>query len=178
MKLSAFPRLVFLASIGILSGCAVSGSQTAAPYHPETEARVRVYWGSTAEFFFNTSCVPKHDPKRLTVSRLGFSSFVNKTVGMPVPSDAIAYFNEYIVPADQPLTVRAVMVAQVMIGTKIYAEKFPREASTFVPQHGHDYEIIVQPVNDDTQISARELMETDSIVSTKPFDITRTHVCQ
>jgi hypothetical protein len=178
MKLSAFPRLVFLASIGILSGCAASGSQTAAPYHPETEARVRVYWGSTAEFFFNTSCVPKHDPKRLTVSRPGFSSLTNKTVGMPVPPDAIAYFHEYIVPGDQPLTVRAVVVAEVMINGKRYRERFPREASTFVPLHGHDYEIIVQPVNDDTQISARELVESDSIVSTKPFDITRAHVCQ
>jgi hypothetical protein len=178
MKFFVFPRLVFLASVGILSGCASPGSQTAAPYHPETEARVRVYWGATVEFFFNTSCVPKHDPHRLTVSRPGLSSLTNKTVGMPVPADASPYFHEYIVPADQPLTVRAVVVAEVMLNGKRYRETFPREASTLVPQHGHDYEIIVQPVNDDTQISARELVESDSNVSAKPFDITRTHTCQ
>src|SRR5262249_51495528 len=152
----AFPRLVFLASIGILSGCAASSSQTAAPYHPETEARVRVYWGSTAEFFFNTSCVPKHDPNRLTVSRPGLSSLTNKTVGMPVPSEAIGQVGESIIPAAQAVTVRGVVVAEVMLNGKRYREKFPREASIVVAVHGRDYEMMVLPGNSDAQVCACE----------------------
>lgn len=139
---------------------------------------MRVYWGATVDFFFNTNCVPTHDAKRITASRPGLSSLTNKTVGMPVPSDAGRYFHEYIVPAEQPLTVRALVVSETMINATRYREISPEKASTLVPQHGHDYEIIVRSGDGPTRILARELVQNDSGVSTKPFDISPTHSCQ
>src|SRR5262249_5209735 len=136
MKRNALLPVIAIASLAVLSGCASSSRQAAATYHPETEARVRVYWGATTEFFFNTNCVPTRNAKRITVSRPGLSSVTNKTVGMPVPPDAYRYFHEYIVPAEQPLTVRARIVSVTEYGKWEHIEKFDQEASTFVPQHG------------------------------------------
>ncbi|MFC0400139.1 hypothetical protein [Paraburkholderia rhizosphaerae] len=178
MKRNALLPLVAIASVGILSGCASSSRQTAAIYHPETEARVRVYWGATTEFFFNTNCIPKRNAKRITVSQPGLSSLTNKTVGMPVPPDAYRYFHEYIVPAEQPLTVRARIVSVTEMGNWEYVKKFQQEASTFVPQHGHDYEIVVKPIEGRSQIFARELVTSDTEVSAKQFDIPPARSCE
>ena len=49
--------LVSILSSVLLSARAGTPSQTAKDYRPETEARVRVYWGANVTFYLNTACV-------------------------------------------------------------------------------------------------------------------------
>lgn len=177
MNRHIFARYVSLLSPVLLCACVGTPSQTAADYHPETEARVRVYWGANVTFYMNTACVTG-DAKHFIASRPGLSSLSNKTVGMPVPSDAARYFHEYIVPAGEPMTVRAQIVSEQFINGRLYRVADVAKSSTFVPEHGHDYEILVQDNDGFDAIFARELVSGTNGTSTVPHPLKSTGNCK
>jgi hypothetical protein len=177
MNRPTFARFVSLLSPVLLCACASTPSPTAADYHPETEARVRVYWGANVSFYMNTACVTGN-AKHFIASKPGLSSLSNKTVGMPVPSDAARYFHEYIVPAGEPMTVHAQFVSERLINGKRYRVIDPAISSTFVPEHGHDYEILVQDNDGPDAIFARELVSGANGISTVPHPLEPTGTCK
>ncbi|WP_256702503.1 hypothetical protein [Burkholderia sp. SRS-W-2-2016] len=128
-------------------------------------------------FYMNTACATG-EAKHFVASKPGLSSLSNKTVGMPVPSDAARYFHEYIVPAGEPMTVRAQVVSEQFINGKRYRVIDAPKSSTFVPEHGHDYEILVQDNNGPDAIFARELVSSANGVSTVPYPLKETGACK
>ena len=168
---------VSIVSSVLLCACAGTPSQTAKDYRPETEARVRVYWGANVTFYLNTACVTGQ-ARHFVASKPGLSSLSNKTVGMPMPPDAARYFHEYIVPAGEPMTVRAQISSQQLINGKQYRVTDAAAASTFVPEHGHDYEILVQDNDGPDEIFARELVSSVNGTSTVPHPLKSTSFCK
>ncbi|GJH33217.1 hypothetical protein CBA19CS91_10690 [Paraburkholderia hospita] len=168
---------VSIVSSVLLCACAGTASQTAADYHPQTEARVRVYWGANVTFYLNTACVTG-EARHFVASKPGLSSLSNKTVGMPVPPDAARYFHEYIVPAGQPMTVHARISSEQIINGKRYRVTDAAKASTFVPEHGHDYEILVQDNDGPDEIFARELVSSANGTSAVPYPLRSTSACK
>jgi hypothetical protein len=177
MTRHTFARHVSLLSFMLLSACAGTPSQTAADYHPETEARVRAYWGPNVTFYMNTACATG-EAKHFVATKPGLSSLTNKTVGMPVPSDAGQYFHEYIVPAGEPMTIRAQFVSQQFLNGKTYVVTDQPKFATFVPERGHDYEILGQDNGGPDAIVARELVSSDKGISTLPHSLKPTGACK
>lgn len=163
----------------LLAACASPSSQSVS-YRPEIDARIRVYWSSTVYFHFNATCVPKQSTfggfpeSSILVSKVGLSAIENKSIGMPLPSDAARYYREYVVPAGQPLTVSAQTTKVETIYAKPYWVTYAPGAGTFVPQAGQDYEIIV--VN--SRVYARHLLADSSGVTTEPMSITKASSCE
>jgi hypothetical protein len=177
MNYYIFARYVSLLIPVLLCACVETPSQTVADYHPETEARVRVYWGANVTFYMNTACVTG-EAKHFVASKPGLSSLSNKTVGMPVPSDAARYYHEYIIPAGEPMTVHAQVVSERLIDGKRYRVPDAVKSSTFVPEHGHDYEILVQDNDGRDAIFARELVSGANGISTVPYPLKPTGTCK
>lgn len=165
----------------LLAACATSGDERA--YHPETDARVRVYWGPVVYFHFDTACVPvgnapERKGKTLLVSKPGLSALRNKTVGMPLPPDAGRYYKEYVVPANQPLTITARFSSQSVMGNTMYVSTTPDGAGTFVPAAGRDYEVLVDGSANTPQVQVRQLHDGGGAVTTTPVAVSSAPECR
>ncbi|WP_334052876.1 hypothetical protein [Burkholderia cepacia] len=166
----------------IVLGACASPQSTPTAWQPDREARIRVYWGATVYFHYNTACMPKQglwggypEPSRL-VSKPGFSAMVNKTVGMPLPSDAYRYYQEWIVPGGQPLTISAQITEATMINAKAYWATYAPGAGTFVPEAGRDYEVLISGPGS-AQIHLRRLLAGTAGVAIEPVAISEAHAC-
>ncbi|MHA6889414.1 hypothetical protein [Ralstonia pseudosolanacearum] len=167
----------------LLAACASPNGKPAATYHPDSQARVRVYWGAVVHFQFNTRCTPEegllgYAGKGMLASKPGLSSLTNKTVGMPLPPDAARYYHEYLVPADQPLTISARISRQTLRGAQVYRETSPSSADTFIPQPGRDYEVSVDGEIGPPQIHVRRLLQQADGISTEPVAVSMAPACR
>lgn len=138
-KRNSIPLLVSLLLAGLLSACA--GSQPPpASYDPEREARIRVFHGPSAYIYLGNVC--DGSPQVIHAAAGGFSFAVrNRRIGMPVAGDTPWSFNEYAVPAGEPLTVKMYWQAQGHSG--VWTHCGPIHVM-FIPEAGHDYEAFMK----------------------------------
>ncbi|MDB0571251.1 hypothetical protein LBW59_10770 [Ralstonia solanacearum] len=175
-------RLPLLCAL-LLAACASPNGKLTANYHPDSQARIRVYWGAIVHFHFNTQCAPEegllgHAGNSMLASKPGLSSLTNKTVGMPLPPDAARYYHEYLVPAGQPLTISTRISRRTLRGAQVYQETSPRTADTFTPQPGQDYEVFVDGEIGLPRIHVRQLHQLADAISTEPVAVSIAPACE
>jgi len=90
-KIFPFTLLMSLLATGCASQSPASGN-----YDPVSEARVRVYFGATTHFYFNTRCEPKKGlpgfgDSGMAVAMPRLRHLANTAIGMPVPVDTYTH---------------------------------------------------------------------------------------
>lgn len=139
-KRNSVPLLVSLLLAGLLSACA-SSQPAPASYDPEREARIRVFHGPSVYIYLGNACDGRSHPV-IHAAAGGFSYAIrNRRIGMPVAEDTPWSFNEYTVPAGEPLTVKMYWQAQNHGG--VWTHCGPIHV-TFIPDAGHDYEAFMK----------------------------------
>ncbi|WP_322026760.1 hypothetical protein [Burkholderia sp. BCC1977] len=160
----------------LFAGCASHNAQSVA-YDPVNDARIRVYFGVTTKFFFNSTCETKARPLRFGysgtwVSKPRLLNLANTTIGMPVPEDAYRYYDEYVIKANQPLTISVHRL------TGIHANIPEHDAGTFIPQAGRDYEVFASKATGFFRLNVRKLSVVDEHVNAEVVDVKGVRECQ
>lgn len=178
-----------LLACGVLAGCASTGAHRSGAYDPATEARIRVYLGAYSHFYFNTTCEPNDSwllkgPPGMDVAVPGFTRALagNTTIGMPLPDDAYKYYDEYVVNANQPLTMTFQIGGQRIIdmgavGTTTISQRVDHVARSFVPQPGLDYEVFPYEAKWGLETKLRQLHVNGKQVSTTDVELARASRC-
>ena len=169
-----FP-LVLLLSLS-MAGCATQVPASSA-YNSANDARIRVYFGTTTNFYFNTRCEPKKGlpgfgDNGVAVAKPRLLNLSNTTIGMPIPSDAYKYYDEYVVKANQPLLITLDTGGSSQTGAVIFSTPRQHVAGVFVPQPGRDYEAFAAAETTRLRLTVRELHVKDGQVSSEliPFE--------
>ena len=102
----------------------------------------------------------------------------NTTVGMPVPEDAYKYYDEYIIKADQPLTITMDKGGWSQNNGFVVTTAHEHAAGTFVPQAGADYEVFDYADQGFFRIGIRQLRVDGQRVVAKPMQFAATPMCQ
>ncbi|WP_081085038.1 hypothetical protein [Burkholderia territorii] len=157
-------------------GCASRPAQHVT-YDPANDARIRVYFGVTTKFFFDSSCETKVRPLHFGysgtwVSKPRLLNLANTTIGMPVPEDAYRYYDEYVIKAGHPLTVSIHRL------TGIYANIPEHDAGTFTPEAGKDYEVFASSATGLFRLNVRTVILEDNRVRTEPVDARHAEPCR
>ncbi|WP_199032046.1 hypothetical protein [Ralstonia sp. ASV6] len=148
----------------LLTACAHQQQEVRS--NPDTNARVRVYFGAATNFYFNTTCLPKRGGTPVAAPRM--LNLANTTIGMPVPRDAYRYYDEYVVRAKEPLSVSVTTGGQQRFGAITYASKLIETAWMFVPEAEADYEVIPVEEGGIQSLALRRLHVSTGAVSTSP----------
>jgi hypothetical protein len=120
----------------VLSGCtAVSESEST--WNPSSEARIRVFHGTSAYLHLGDVCDGTKRPV-IHAAAGGFSYFApNRKIGIPKTSDMPFSYSEYVIPANQPLTIE--MYWQAQNASRIWEHCGPIYIR-FSPRPGRDYD--------------------------------------
>lgn len=133
---SSFQTSLAIGFLTILQGCATS-SDVQNKFDPTTQARIRVFHGTAAYLYLGDAC--DNDTHQVIHAGNGGFSYLalNKRIGMPVTDDIPFSYNEYVVPANKPLTVKMYWQAQNAGGTWEYCGP---SYTIFTPRPGQDYD--------------------------------------
>ncbi|MDR6503514.1 hypothetical protein J2785_006707 [Burkholderia ambifaria] len=180
-----FKNTLMAVALGtLLAGCASQNTHSAA-YDPATDARIRVYFGASTHFFFNTTCEPKKGVLGfggggMAVAKPRTLHLANTTIGMPVPEDAYRYYDEYVIKANEPLTISVEYGGDSLpdFNGFIFRSPFQHIARTFVPQAGKDYEAFASNASNSLQLNVRRLSVVGEHVQTEPVSIKAAPKCQ
>lgn len=167
----AFPFALLLLLSGLLCGCAHT-DQFAQTFNPAEHSRIRVFHGPSVYLYLGDVCDGNEHPG-IHAAAGGYSFLVpNKAIGMPQTDDMPRSFHEYVIPANQPLTVR--MYWQLLKADGMWEACGPIHI-TFTPQAGHDYDTFLNFYNGVCQgIELREFIPMPgNKIFTKPAPIHR-----
>lgn len=164
MKNSIFAAIITISLVGCGSAPI---SQSTDTYDPSTQARIRIYGqnGKPTKMTYNIECSKPKSGERINLGgSLGnaFASMVgavsNKSLGMPETAYSKnisemngvmskAFFQEFAVNAGQMVSVQTAFIQlppAAASGTTVYYKNQSCRSSavSFVPQAGHDYEIV------------------------------------
>jgi hypothetical protein len=172
-----------LLGLSALSGAAAQEAATAAAASaaaaaPATTARVRLFGqnGVMVRFYQNSSCIGGKGPDTTVSGGAGdaFGSFLgrarNTSIGMAeTPTTANlgkrdgyfskAYFREYEIPGNQPMTLRMAFQSAAGAPGSIYC---PRLGGTFTPEAGKQYEVTMEAASNQCLAVVREIQESAS----------------
>ncbi|MBK3824286.1 hypothetical protein [Paraburkholderia aspalathi] len=154
------------------------------PYNPQTDARVRVYFGVSTHFYFNTACEPQRGALGygggggMAVAKPRMLHLANTTIGMPVPEDAYRYYDEYVVKADQPLTITLDTGGWSQVNGFVITETRQHVAGSFVPRPGMDYEAFPGGNKGSLRLTVRQLRLEDERVQTEPMTADPAPLCR
>ncbi|WP_334042075.1 hypothetical protein [Burkholderia ambifaria] len=151
-------------------------------YDPANDARIRVYFGTDTHFYFNTSCEPKKHAfssanRGMWVARPRMLNLANTTIGMPVPDDAYRYYDEYVIKADEPLTITLDTGGTSQTGGVVFSTPREHAAGTFVPQAGKDYEAFAVRRSGYFRLNVRRLIVDGERVRTEPVAAPEAREC-
>ena len=133
------PVILLLLS-GVLSGCA-STEQAPMMIAAEQQARIRVFHGTSAYLYLGDVCDDSSHPV-IHAAAGGFSYLErNKTLGMPATDDMPFSYNEYAIPAGEPVTVKMYWQLQKASGTWEHCGPIHM---MFTPETGHDYDTFMK----------------------------------
>ncbi|MEN8513235.1 hypothetical protein [Burkholderia sp. RS02] len=180
-----FKNTLMAVALGtLLAGCASQNTHSAA-YDPATDARIRVYFGASTRFFFNTACEPKKGVLGfggggMAVAKPRTLHLANTTIGMPVPVDAYRYYDEYVIKANEPLTISVEYGGDSLpdFNGFVFRSRFQHIARTFVPLAGKDYEAFASNASNSLQLNVRRLSVVGEHVQTEPVGIKAAPKCQ
>ncbi|ORC51231.1 hypothetical protein B2G74_00170 [Burkholderia sp. A27] len=165
-----------------LAGCASDNVKKVA-YDPATDARIRVYFGVSTHFYFNIACEPKRGSLGygggggMAVAKPRKLHLGNNVIGMPVPDDAYRYYDEYVVKANQPLTITADVGGRRDDGILVWVTANQHAARMFVPQPGRDYEMYPGNPQGRLELNVRQLNVTDGQIRTQPVRVDSAPLC-
>jgi len=167
----------------LLMGCALRGTSANSTYDPATDARIRVYFGVSTHFYFNTECEPKHGSighggGSTEVAKPRVLHLANTTIGMPLPQDAYKYYDEYVIKANQPLTITLDSGGWSQNNGFVVTETRRHAAGTFAPQAGVDYEAFAQDEHGYLRLAVRRLRVEDQSVQVEMLNIKGAPQCQ
>ena len=163
------------------AGCASHNAQGVA-YDPANDARIRVYFGTDTHFYFNTSCEPKKHAlsfanRGMWVAKPRMLNLANTTIGMPVPEDAYRYYDEYVIKANEPLTITLDTGGTSQTGGVVFSTPREHAAGSFVPQAGKDYEAFAVHSSGYLRLNVRRLIVTGDHVGTEPVTVRAAREC-
>ncbi|KUY83336.1 hypothetical protein [Burkholderia sp. RF4-BP95] len=166
----------------LFAGCASHSAQSVA-YDPANDARIRVYFGTDTHFYFNTSCEPKKHAfdfasRGTAVAKPRLLNLANTTIGMPVPEDAYRYYDEYVVKANEPLTITLDTGGTSQTGGVVFSTPREHAAGTFVPQAGKDYEAFAIHPSGYLRLEIRRLIVEDDRVRTESIGVKHAPLCE
>ncbi|MPV67672.1 hypothetical protein [Burkholderia sp. BE17] len=165
----------------LFAGCASHKVQSVA-YDPASDARIRVYFGTDTHFYFNTECEPKKHAfsfanRGMWVARPRMLNLANTTIGMPVPEDAYRYYDEYVIKANEPLTITLDTGGTSQTGGVVFSTPREHAAGTFVPQAGKDYEAFAVRRSGYFRLNVRRLIVDGERVRTEPVAVPAAREC-
>ena len=145
-----FHSIFILLVIILLSGCITLPPKVETvktDYDPKTEARIRVFPLDRTFLFPGRSCYSANDENMIHI-RHNYVVTRNRDVGMPKRANMMPGYYEYVIPANQPLTVVSMRRGRHALnappsnqvastGNRTYCGPVP---ITFIPQPGEDYE--------------------------------------
>ncbi|RFB68006.1 MULTISPECIES: hypothetical protein [unclassified Herbaspirillum] len=175
----------------LMALCAVNGSQLVhaeeASAPQDGHARVRFFGQAVISmtFYPDKSC---YGGKGVQTSRSGFGGFFGSTksisIGMPETPEVLnlkdrdgilskAFYREYAVSADKPLTIIATMAQST--GRHMYScEKI---GGFFIPENGKDYEVTFDYGNDTCQVNVAQIDTADAEVRLLPVKTSMVAKC-
>ncbi|WP_080424627.1 hypothetical protein [Burkholderia ubonensis] len=174
--------LLMLALFAFFAGCASHNTQSVA-YDPANDARIRVYFGTDTHFYFNTACEPKKHAfsfanRGMWVAKPRMLNLANTTIGMPVPADAYRYYDEYVIKANEPLTITLDTGGTSQNGGVVFSTPREHVAGTFVPAAGRDYEAFAVRPSGRLRLNVRRLIVEDNRVQTESMDVKSAPSCE
>jgi hypothetical protein len=167
-----------------MTGCVHQIPPQSVAYDPGTDARIRVYFGVSTHFYFNTACEPQRGALGygggggMAVAKPRMLHLANTTIGMPVPEDAYRYYDEYVVKADQPLTITLDTGGWSQVNGFVITETRQHVAGSFVPRPGMDYEAFPGGDKGSLRLTVRQLRLEDERVQTEPMTVDPAPRCQ
>ncbi len=173
--------LLFMIAVGMLTGCAGPKVLDASPEHGPV-ARMRVL--TTGAFVYlhpNTSCYTLYDKAAIPAYSGGkdyglFDGLAqlseNRKVGMPVTDDITWAYNEFIVQANQPMTIYATYVASGEVGGQWRYSSCGPFTGSFSPEPGKDYDAGLMLEGGRCYLRVRELVTDDLTGKVKPIEMT------
>lgn len=177
-------RAILAASFCIsLMGCAHQPSSQNEIYDRTIDARIRVYFGVSTHFYFNAACEPRNASYGygagggIAVAKPRMFHLANTTTGMPVPEDAYRYYDEYVIKANQPLTITLDTGGWSQNGGFVITQARRHATGTFVPQPGADYEAFADGENGGLGLVVRRLRADDSRVQTERMTVQPAPLC-
>ncbi|OJA51094.1 hypothetical protein [Burkholderia ubonensis] len=177
-------KILMVLALGVvLTGCASQSVENTA-YDPTTDARIRVYFGTTTHFYFNTACEPKNGVlgfgrSGMAVAKPRMLHLANTTIGMPVPDDAYRYYDEYVIKANEPLTIALDKGGWSQVNGFVTTEMLQHVARTFVPQPGTDYEAFASNRSSSgLDLTVRKLSVIDAHVRTELVNARAAQKCR
>ncbi|MHB0991236.1 MAG: hypothetical protein ACYC3O_05560 [Burkholderiales bacterium] len=188
MRFLAFLTAIVTVVSLLTAGCATPvGVIPPSAYNPTTDARIRVY--SVPDHYIwlfpNQTCAQIVDPSHRGIWFLGISTGLDhflrtKHIGMPeAANDYDAKYNEFVIKAGEPLTLKAQYV-EVLTEDPLNHAIFsggatcgPRFA-TLIPEPGHDYEVYSDTYwpergMNDCNLHVRELKQVAGEVTAVPI---------
>lgn len=179
--------LVLLPFVLILATACAHKPQVQAKesYDPATQARIRVYFGPATRFHYDTACEPDKGLNPFSkpgtlVAKPRLMNLANTVIGMPLPADAARYYDEYLVQANQPMTITSDSGGAISLPgmTILNASPILHTAITFIPHAATDYEVIRLTDDKKLEIKVRQLRAVDGVVSTSPIDVIPAPKCK
>lgn len=173
--------LYSIATAVALSGCAATGLGKA-EMNPAKEARIRVFNqnGIGVRLNPNRACYASEtlfglgDPA-IQASSGGWSAMgSNRVVGMPRAADTPEKFHEYVVNANEPMTIETIYR---LGGTATGSLRCGSLAGTFTPAPGADYEGYLYFEGQYCKLAIRQLVAAGDAVTTKPVRYTAAPKC-
>jgi hypothetical protein len=169
---------------GVSGGCSThQPSSQSEIYAPDTHARIRVYFGVSTRFYFNTACEPRNGSfgygasGGVAVAKPRMFYLANTTIGMPVPEDAYRYYDEYVIKANQPLTIMLDTGGWSQNGGFVTTRARRHATGTFVPVPGADYEAFADGENGGLGLVVRRLRVDDGRVQTEQMTVQGAPLC-
>ena len=172
--------LLFMIAVGMLAGCAGPKVLDASPEHGPV-ARMRVL--TTGAFVYlhpNTSCYTLYDKAAIPAYSGGkdyglFDGLAqlseNRKVGMPVTDDITWAYNEFIVQANQPMTIYSTYVANGEVGGQWRHTSCGPITGSFSPEPGKDYDAGLILEEGRCYLRVRELVSDDLTSTVKPTEM-------
>lgn len=167
-----------------MTGCVHQTSPQASAYDPTTDARIRVYFGVSTHFYFNTACEPRRGALGygggggLAVAKPRNLNLANTTIGMPVPEDAYRYYDEYVIKANQPMTITLDTGRWSQVNGFVITETRRHVAGSFMPRPGVDYEAFSRGDKGGLELTIRQLRLEDERVQTERVTVDYAPRCQ
>lgn len=175
-----FRNLLFIMAISMLTACAGPKVLDASPEQGPI-ARMRVL--TTGAFVYlhpNKSCYTLYDKAAIPAYSGGKEYGLlyglaqlseNRKVGIPETDDITWAYNEFIVQANQPMTIYATYAANGEVGGQWKHTSCGPFTGSFSPEPDKDYDAVLMIEEGRCYLRVRELVSDDFTSKVKPTEI-------
>ena len=199
-------KRLWTVTIGVTLAMSMASSawaEPAADYNPAEQARIRLF-GQNQKPTIMTSGIDCEQGKKGDKINVGgglgdaFGSFIgsakNKSIGIPETETtrhlseqngilSKAMYKEFVIPANKPVNVQAAYIGLTTTATSVQEKTIAYEGSchsdtvSFVPQAGHDYEVISLKQGSNCGVAVAEVISAGSSTSLQLVPTNKPVVC-